>query len=121
MFKKFIAIVATVLTTTVASAAVDLNKATQAELESVKGIGPSLSTRILDERKKGDFKDWSDLVVRVKGIGEGNATRFSDAGLLVNGAGYKATAAAPKVEAKPAAAKTAPPAAKPEAKADARK
>jgi competence protein ComEA len=60
-----------------AHAAVDVNKATQAELETVKGIGPKLSDKILAERQKGEFKDWSDMVVRVGGIGTGNAARFS--------------------------------------------
>jgi competence protein ComEA len=71
-----------------AQAAVDINKASQAELESLKGIGPAMSERILDERKKGEFKDWGDAIVRVKGVGEGNAARFSAAGLTVGGAGY---------------------------------
>ena len=59
-------------------AAVDINKATQADLESIKGIGPIISTKILDERKKGGpFKDWNDVLTRVKGVGEGNAAKFS--------------------------------------------
>jgi len=60
-----------------AHAAVDVNKASQAELETIKGIGPSMSGRMLDERKKGAFKDWPDMVARVKGVGDGNASRFS--------------------------------------------
>lgn len=88
MFKKFVAIIATVIATS-SLAAVDLNKATQAELESIKGIGPSLSTRILEERKNGNFKDWADFVLRIKGVGTGNATRLSEAGLSVNGQAFK--------------------------------
>lgn len=72
-----------------AHAAVELNKASQAELETIKGIGPSMSGRILDERKNGAFKDWSDVVARVKGVGPGNASKFSADGLTVNGAAYK--------------------------------
>ena len=83
-----------------AHAAVDVNKASQAELETIKGIGPSMSGRMLDERKKGAFKDWPDMVARVKGVGEGNANRFSSDGLTVNGSAYKAVAAA---SVKPAA------------------
>lgn len=70
-------------------AAVDVNKASQAELESVKGVGPAVSGRILDERKKSAFKDWTDLIDRVKGIGPGNAARYSEAGMTVNGGGYE--------------------------------
>lgn len=84
-----------------AFAAVDANKATQAELESVKGIGPSLSTKILDARKGSSFKSWGDFVERVSGIGPGNAARFSQAGLTVDGQAYTAGAAAPAPKAKP--------------------
>ncbi len=83
-----------------AHAAVDVNKASQAELETVKGIGPSMSGRMLDERKKATFKDWPDMVARVKGVGEGNASRFSADGLTVNGSAYKDVATA---SVKPAA------------------
>lgn len=71
-------------------AAVDVNQATRAELEAVKGLGPSISERILDERHKGAFKDWQDLIRRVKGVGESNAAKFSADGLTVNGAFYRA-------------------------------
>jgi competence protein ComEA len=97
-----------------AQAAVDANKASQAELETVKGIGPALSSKILDARKAGAFKDWNDLVERVGGVGPGNAARFSQHGLTVNNATYSATAAvapektAPRKSAKPADASPAP-------------
>ena len=78
-----------------AQAAVDANKAGQAELETVKGIGPGLSGKILDARKAGAFKDWTDLVDRVGGVGPGNAARFSQAGLTVNNAAYATSVAAP--------------------------
>ena len=100
-----------------ASAAVDVNKATAADLDSVKGIGPSLSGKILDERKKGAFKDWPDFVSRVKGMGDKNAAKFSSEGLTVNGASLKVDAPAPKPDAAakpaaPASASSAPAAAK---------
>jgi competence protein ComEA len=76
-----------------ANAAVDANKASQPELETVKGIGPGLSGKILAARKNGDFKNWEDLVERVGGIGPGNAARFSQAGLTVAGADYRASTA----------------------------
>jgi competence protein ComEA len=97
-----------------AQAAVDANKASQAELETVKGIGPGLSGKILDARKTGAFKDWNDLVERVGGVGPGNAARFSQAGLTVNNAAYGGAAtaapekAAPRKAAKPADAAPAP-------------
>ena len=78
--------------TTVAYAAVDINRADQAEIEQVKGIGPALSQRILDERQKGAFRDWADLIRRVGGIGPGNAARFSASGLTVGGSEYPSAA-----------------------------
>ena len=71
-------------------AAVDVNKADQAELEAVKGIGPSMATRILDARKSSPFADWADFAARVKGVGAGNAARYSADGLTVAGASYTA-------------------------------
>lgn len=82
-----------------AGPAVDANKATQAELETVKGIGPTVSTRVLEARKTGAFKDWPDLIDRVQGIGPAKAGKLSSEGLTVNGAGYTATAAAPATKA----------------------
>jgi competence protein ComEA len=93
MFKKLLTILLS-LFAVAAFAAVDINKATQADLESIKGIGPVISTKILDERKKGGpFKDWDDVIARVKGLGEGNAAKFSGDGLTVNGAAFKVAAA----------------------------
>ena len=88
-----------------AFAAVDANRATQAELETVKGIGPGLSAKILKVREAGAFKDWSDMVQRVPGVGVGNAAKMSQAGLTVGGVPFErgARSAAPKVERKPVA------------------
>ena len=112
MIKKLLATLLA-LFAAAAFAAVDANKATQAELEAVKGIGPAISAKIVDERKKAPFKDWNDLVERVKGVGDGNAAKFSTEGLTVNGAAFKGAAAAPA--AAPAAKKEDKPAAAPKA------
>lgn len=105
MIKQLLAAVLAMMAAA-AFAAVDVNKATAADLDGIKGIGPGISAKILDERKKGNFKDWNDLVERVKGIGEANAAKFSAEGMTVNGAGFKGAAAAPtaKKEDKPVAA-----------------
>jgi competence protein ComEA len=92
-----------------AQAAVDVNQATQAQLESVRGVGPAMSQRILDERRAGPFKDWTDLITRVRGVGEGSAARLSAAGLTVGGNAFTAMPRAA------AAAGTAAPAAEPAA------
>ncbi len=51
-------------------AAVDLNNASQAELETVKGIGPAKAKAIIDYRtKNGSFKSIDDLD-KVPGFGK---------------------------------------------------
>lgn len=47
---------------------INVNRASQTELQKLPGIGPKLSQRILDERTKGLFKSVEDLR-RVPGIG----------------------------------------------------
>lgn len=94
MFRHLIAILFTLFTLSAFAAGIDANSASRADLETVKGIGPGLSGKIVDARKSGNFKDWNDLVERVGGIGPGNAAKFSQAGLTVAGAGYDAKAAA---------------------------
>ena len=97
-----------------AFAAIDVNRASQAELETVKGIGPGLSGKILAAREKGAFRDWTDLQERVSGIGAGNSAKFSQAGLTVAGSGFQKAAidaaerkSAPKAEPKARAARAA--------------
>ena len=69
--------------------AVEVNRATAAELDGIRGIGPGLSTPILAERGNGAFKDWPDLIARVKGLGPGNAAKFSRQGMTVDGIPYE--------------------------------
>ncbi len=80
-------------------AGVDVNKASVADLDSVKGIGPAMSGKILDERKKSPFKDWDDLISRVKGLGQKNAVKLSAEGLTVNDKGFRETVIAPAASA----------------------
>ena len=68
--------------------ALDVNSATEAQLDSVKGLGPSSTGRILQAREAGPFKDWADLMARVKGIKASAATKLSAEGLTVNGTPY---------------------------------
>ena len=109
MIKKLLlAIAALVASTGFAFAQVDVNKADAAALDGVKGVGPSMSKAILEERSKGEFKDWADFQKRVKGVGDKKAAKLSEAGLQVNGKGKEGAAAKPdaKADAK-ADAKTA--------------
>jgi competence protein ComEA len=72
----------------VAWAALDLNKANAADLDGLKGVGPATSSRILEERKKGSFKDWNDFISRVKGISEKKASSLSAQGLTINDSAF---------------------------------
>jgi len=92
MFKKILATVVA-FAATIAMAAVDVNEATVADLDSIKGIGPGTSAKILEERKSAKFKDWNDFIQRVSGIGDKRAVKLSEEGLTVNGAAFKSTGA----------------------------
>jgi competence protein ComEA len=108
MLKKILAAAALLLSLS-SFAAVDVNKANAAELDGIKGIGPSLSGKILKERNKGNFKDWPDLMHRVSGMGEKSSVKFSAQGLTVNGTDYKGSGTSEpahgKMADKPKAAK----------------
>jgi competence protein ComEA len=70
MKKTFFAIFTFLTLTFNAFAAVNINTATQAELESLEGIGPVKAQAIIDYRKKnGGFKNIDELE-KVDGIGE---------------------------------------------------
>jgi competence protein ComEA len=87
MFKRILA-GALAVVTTLSMAAVDVNKATVADLDSIKGIGPGTSAKVLKAREQAAFKDWADLIQRVGGIGPKKAAQLSDNGLTVNGQTY---------------------------------
>ncbi len=92
MYRKIIAAMMALCAAT-AFAAVDVNKANQADLQAVKGLGAVSAGRIISERQKGAFKNWADLTQRVHGIKSGKASKLSSAGLTVNGQPYVAGAA----------------------------
>lgn len=66
-----------------AAIALDANTATQAELETIRGVGPALSARIVEARRARPFTDLDDLKARVRGIGDANLRRMREAGLAV--------------------------------------
>lgn len=66
-------------------ATVDLNQADVVALDGIKGIGPGLSARILDERAQREFSDWRDFIARVKGMGLKKAAALSREGLTIHG------------------------------------
>lgn len=87
-------------------AAVNLNTATQAELESVTGIGPSRAKAIVEYRKaNGPFKKVDDLV-NLPGIGPKSMDQLRPQ-LSIGAAGGNAPAAAPMSAKAPSAASAA--------------
>jgi competence protein ComEA len=93
---RFITTVIFALASLAAHASVDANKASQADLETLRGVGPSLSAKIVEARKAGEFRHWNDLVDRVQGVGPASAAKLSQAGLTVSGTSYDGTPAASK-------------------------
>ncbi len=78
-------------------AAVDVNTADHAALETLSGIGPKRSKSIIEERSKnGPYKDAADFKARVSGIGDKTLVKLENEGL---------TFGAPAAASAPAAAK----------------
>ena len=69
-------------------AAVDVNQASEAELDAIKGVGPATTRMIMAEREKAAFTSWNDFIKRVKGMGPKNAINYSAQGLTVGGNVY---------------------------------
>ena len=61
----------------------------EAELDSIKGLGPAMTRKVLTARADKPFMNWKDLMSRVAGIGKAKAQQFSDQGVLVNGLALK--------------------------------
>lgn len=87
MLVRTLALVAA-LCASASCAAVDANTATEAELDSVKGLGPAGTARILKAREQAPFTNWADFARRVKGIKPATAAKLSKSGLTVNDAPY---------------------------------
>jgi competence protein ComEA len=68
----------------------DVNTATQAQLEQLRGIGVAMSEKLLSERAKQPFADWADLIARVPGVSARSAARLSEQGLRVGERAYEA-------------------------------
>jgi competence protein ComEA len=72
-----------------AHAALEINTASEAQLEALKGIGPATARKITVERHQSAFRDWEDVKTRVKGIGHARSNQLSAEGLTVAGQPYK--------------------------------
>lgn len=116
--KKFLLVVMSVVAFALSAsvwAAVDLNKATQAELEGVNGIGPAKAKAIIDYRtKNGPFKSVDDLD-KVSGFGKKTVDKVK-ADITVGNATAAAAGKPEKAVKDAKAAVPAAPAAKDKAK-----
>ena len=57
---------------------VNINKATQSELENLPGIGPAIATRIIEYRKENGKFSSIDDIKNVKGIGDAKYDKIKD-------------------------------------------
>jgi competence protein ComEA len=83
-----LAVCAALLCLCTSAFALDINQANEAELDSIKGMGPALSAKVLSARAQGPFISWSDLMQRVSGIRQNKAQQLSEQGLRVNGQAF---------------------------------
>ena len=65
--------------------ALDINLASEAELDGLRGLGPAFTRRVMAERDIRPFTDWPDLMRRVSGMGRVTAKKLSAQGLTVSG------------------------------------
>ena len=88
MHRKITTGIVSMLLTGIAWAQVDLNKAREMDLDGLNGVGPTMTRHIMNERQIAPFRDWTDVMQRVKGIGPKKAANLSDQGVRVQGQSY---------------------------------
>lgn len=76
------------LHTSVSAQTLDIAQAREIDLDGLRGLGPSTTRQILQERERQPFKDWADLMKRTPGIGPKKAAQLSGQGLRVQGEAY---------------------------------
>ena len=65
-----------------------LEQARELDLDGLRGLGPTTTQWVLQERERAPFHDWADLMARVPGIGPRKAQDLSAQGLRVQGLAY---------------------------------
>jgi competence protein ComEA len=65
--------------------ALEINQASEADLDGLRGLGPAFTRRVMRERDIRPFTDWPDLMRRVAGMGRVTADKLADQGLTVSG------------------------------------
>lgn len=68
--------------------ALELNQATEAELDGLHGLGPALTRRVLQARQVRAFASWDDFRQRVSGMGAAKARALSAQGLTIEGQAF---------------------------------
>ena len=71
-------------------APIALEHARELDLDGLRGLGPATTRVVLQERERAPFRDWTDLMQRVPGIGPRKAQDLSAQGLRVQGQAYPA-------------------------------
>ena len=69
-------------------APIALEQARELDLDGLRGLGPATTRVVLQERERAPFRDWTDLMQRVPGIGPRKAQDLSAQGLRVQGQAY---------------------------------
>ena len=83
------------LCTCAPSWALEINQASEAELDNLRGLGPAFTLRIMAERQRQPFNSWADLMRRVSGMGTATARKLSDQGLTVQEQAFTTSNARP--------------------------
>ena len=82
-------------------ATVEINQASEADLDGLRGLGPATTRQILGEREKAAFRTWAELLARIKGLGQAKARELSAQGLRVNGEAFSTRQTEAGVQASP--------------------
>ena len=91
MIPKTTAVLVTGLFAGLCYAQIELNQASEIDLDGLKGIGPATTRQVLAERQKAPFKDWPDVLARIRGLGPQKAASLSAQGLTVQGVPFSPT------------------------------